>query len=168
MKRLIIPLLILTLFSCKEDPNYDVLPNQRPLYNYGDTFYYYSGQTKETEAFVVSSVVYQYDIDDERYCFKESTFDKVGDTAVRVSIRPPYSDDCLLVAVCESSWVSDAQKDTININNTDYTVVKTFLYYEDDSVTGPTALYSSVKYGLMGYEYSDNVSYFITNPAKKK
>lgn len=139
----------------------------RPKFHKGDTFYYYSEQTHLTDTFVVDKLQYAFHHSmDDKYEKVIYSFTRANKSQTEeMSFSFEYCEigylflDCTVGDLTKSYYLSGfCEGDAVGDR------------YEGEVVDAdepfPTSIYHSGNKGIMGYTYSDSITYIITNPIK--
>jgi len=179
MKKIIILILsVVMIYGCDKYKYYDIPKNERPLFNKGDTFYYYSSQTQQIDTIIVTGLLYSYNhYDYEEY---ESVFISFAllshkEKIIKINCTYPNSYFSYFLSCsydsCRISYDyiyidNIISKRNMTILNKEYNAYN--LFPTQDSDTLSTILLPAIFYtkpnGILGYKYSDSTTYLIINP----
>ncbi len=168
-------LIVLTAFCSCDDNTFYLPKSEKPRFDEGDTFYYYSEQTHLTDTLYVNYMYHGFEhCDEEEY--ENVTYECYVKTNMsdRKSFKFNYTYSLLgnmKIYTCRidgsrlyySRFMQENGQIEIDGRNYDYDII----YPDETNVENlPTSIFISYTCGIMGYTYSDSITYIITNPIK--
>ncbi len=157
-----------------EGTYHDLSEDQRPIFKEGDTFYYYSEQTRLYDTMTISKIEYKYWSSDKKEYQKATIQYKNNNENILFSysatkqciLNAEYTTDTLLTKYrIRTRFGNDENDIEIQINGKNYRAYNIDYYYSDNS--SPSAPYYftySFKYGLLEFTYENGTVYRIVNP----